>query len=488
MPTLYDTVPYPTLPSPYTHPDTPATLGRLHGMPVAPVERCRVLEVGCGDGGNLIPMAHDLPGSTFVGIDLAERPIAHGRDRAAALGLHNLTLMALDLRQTPADLGAFDYIIAHGVYAWVPADVREGLLALIRRHLAPHGLALVSYALYPGAYLFRMLREMMLFHVRGIEDPLHRAAQARALLHLLHDAQAEDTAYARVIAEKLKRFSTVPDEYLTHDILNEHYAPCTFLDFVEHARAHDLRYLADADYFSMHPGGLPGAVRTPLQALEETPLLLEQYLDFMRGRSFRRSLLCHPEAAVQTPHPAAMDALYFAAPVEATPVGVGTPPEAVATLRGLRGHSIQTGHALTQAVARYLGDQWPRRVPFGELLDVARPHHDDAGTSADALLRVLLLGLYRDGFLEAHTCAPPLTLTPGDRPEASRVARHAAEASAVVPNLHHQPVTLDEDEWDLLPYLDGSRDRAALEAATGFTPDEQDALLARLARQALLLA
>lgn len=487
MATLYDTVPYPTVVASYTHPDALATLGRLFGLAVAPLERCRVLEVGCGDGGNLIPMAHDLRESTFVGIDLAEQPIQQGQTQAEALGLGNLALHALDLKGVPAEWGAFDYIIAHGVYAWVPADVQDGLLALIRRHLAPQGVAFVSYNLYPGAYVFQMLREMMLFHVRHIEEPERRAAQARALLHLVRDAQTKDTAYARVIEEKLKLLNTVSDAYLTHDILSEQYAPSMFLNFVEHAQAHDLRYLADTDYFSMHAGTLPEAARQHLQALEEAPLLLEQYLDFMRGRSFRRSLLCTPEAEVRAPRPADLDAFFFAAPVEEQQADAGAPAEVV-KLKGLRSHAIQTGHAMTQTVARHLGDQWPRRVPFGELLTLAQSHHDDEDTSAADLLRVLLLKLYQDGFLEAHIYAPPLTLTPGDRPEASRVARAAAATAADVPNLLHQTVTLDEDAQDLLPYLDGTRDRAALEDVSEFTRDEQDAILSRLARQALLRA
>ena len=69
--TLYDEVPYPNLPFPQTHPDRLATLATLFGMAPAPVERCRVLELGCGAGGNLIPMALGLPESELLGIDLA---------------------------------------------------------------------------------------------------------------------------------------------------------------------------------------------------------------------------------------------------------------------------------------------------------------------------------------------------------------------------------------------------------------------------------
>lgn len=486
MSSLYDTVPYPTAVSPYTHPEALATLGHLYGLSVAPITRCRVLEVGCGDGGNLIPMAHDLPESTFVGIDLAEQPIQKGEAKAEALGLDNLALHAGDLLETPPDWGTFDYIIAHGLYAWVPDQVRDGLLELIRRHLAPQGVAFVSYNLYPGAYLFRMLREMMLFHVRDIEDPEHRAAQARALLHLLDDAQTEDTAYARILEEKIELLSTISDSYLTHDILSEEYAPSTFLEFVEHAQGHDLRYLADCDYFSMHPGTLPQATRQRIQALESAPMLMEQYLDFIRGRSFRRSLLCTDGADVREPQLENLDGLFFAAPIEEQTADERAPAEVV-KFTGLQNHSIQTGHAMTQAVARYLGDQWPRRVPFDELLARVRDH-DEENLSAADLLRVLLMGLYRDGLIKAHIHAPPLTLSPGDRPEASPIARTAAETTADVPNLLHQMVTLDEQSRSLLPYLDGTRDRTALADVMGFTDEEQNAALDRLARQALLRA
>ena len=60
-----------------------------------------------------------------MGCDLAGRPIAAGRRIAAALGLSNLTLVHADMRALPAALGEFDYVIAHGVYSWVPANVRR---------------------------------------------------------------------------------------------------------------------------------------------------------------------------------------------------------------------------------------------------------------------------------------------------------------------------------------------------------------------------
>jgi tRNA G46 methylase TrmB len=77
-----------------THPDRLATLATLFGLRPAPPQRCRVLELGCGDGGNLIPMALALPDASFVGVDAAPKAIARGQGVVAELGLANVTLEA----------------------------------------------------------------------------------------------------------------------------------------------------------------------------------------------------------------------------------------------------------------------------------------------------------------------------------------------------------------------------------------------------------
>ena len=46
----YDELPYSSHPFHYTHPDTLATVATLAGLSPAPVDRCRVLELGCAAG------------------------------------------------------------------------------------------------------------------------------------------------------------------------------------------------------------------------------------------------------------------------------------------------------------------------------------------------------------------------------------------------------------------------------------------------------
>src|SRR5262245_28858455 len=121
--TAYDDVPYPSLPSRRTHPAHLAAIGRLRGLAPPPVRRCRVLELGCAAGGNLLPMAADLPDSTFVGVDVSARQVEAGQRALGQLGLTNIELRRLNLLEAGDELGTFDYILCHGVYSWVPRPV-----------------------------------------------------------------------------------------------------------------------------------------------------------------------------------------------------------------------------------------------------------------------------------------------------------------------------------------------------------------------------
>jgi SAM-dependent methyltransferase len=235
----------------------------LHGMSPAPVTRCRVLEIGCGDGWNLIPMAYFLPESRFYGVDLAAAAIADGQRAAADLRLRNLKLSAADFREF-ADPQPFDYIVAHGLYSWLLSEVREQLLALCREFLAPHGVVYISYNTWPGRHARQILREMMLHHLRDISAPRRRLVEARRLL------RAIGTPDALAMRER-------SDDLLFHDDLAPVNDPVWFRDFAAHAARHGLQYLGEAATGPHEPAGT------------------EQYSDFVRMRAFRQSLLCRAE-------------------------------------------------------------------------------------------------------------------------------------------------------------------------------------------------
>ena len=123
--TSYDLVPYSSHPFPQTHPDHLAALARLFGLAPPAVGDCRVLELGCASGGNLIPMAEQLPDSELVGVDLSARQIEDGRKALKATGLKNIQLRHASITDVDSTWGKFDYIICHGVYSWVPDEVQK---------------------------------------------------------------------------------------------------------------------------------------------------------------------------------------------------------------------------------------------------------------------------------------------------------------------------------------------------------------------------
>src|SRR3954449_3537431 len=59
---VYDDVPYSNYPYAQTHPDRLATVAILHGLEPPDPFQARVLELGCGAGGNLLAMAGGTPG------------------------------------------------------------------------------------------------------------------------------------------------------------------------------------------------------------------------------------------------------------------------------------------------------------------------------------------------------------------------------------------------------------------------------------------
>jgi SAM-dependent methyltransferase len=423
-------------------------------MSPAPVAAARVLELGCGDGGNLLPMAAALPGGRFVGVDLAARPVAAATAFAQAAGIANAELLVLDLADLPADLGEFDYVIAHGVYSWVPPKVRTALLAACERHLAPQGVAYVSYNAYPGSHLRDMASEILAYHVRGVSDPADRVERAHALMRMIVAADDRSPS-GRVLREHMQRLLEHTDWLLLHDDLAEVNTPVYFHEFVHHARAHGLRFLAEAD---------PTDGAKELEALEAMPADVEtreQYRDFLTNRMFRQTLLCRAE--VEPAEYAVPEDGLFAA----TSAQVSGARFELASGAALESGDPAVGEAMTE-----LSGRWPEGVPVERL----------------PALRDLLVGAWRAGVVDLRAHEPALVARAGERPVASAFARLQVERGAdVVSSLLHTNVTLeDEGGRRLLGLLDGTRDRAGLAAEMGADDDEVDAGLAALGRLGLL--
>ena len=472
-------------------------------MQPAPIDRCRVLELGCGDGSNLIPMALTLPGSAFVGIDLAARPIAKGAAMAAALGLGNIALQQQDIQEVSEQIGTFDYIIAHGLYSWVPPPMQEKILAICAAHLRADGVAYVSYNTYPGGRLREITRELMIYHTRGITDPRTKIARAREIVRAVSDAEQGDGVYAATLRSQHERLAGLSDASIFHDDLADVHAPVFFHQFAQHAADHGLRYLAEADFFDMHTyEHPPPATEGADDPSEDDRIAREQYLDFLHGRAFRQTLLCHRGVPLErTVDPARVMHLFVASPVRATASAPDSTSASSEEFLGLNGAVMTTNHPIAKAALLALGDHWPQAMHFPTLLERARSRSgraDRDSTADDEDARVLanvLIGAYAAGLIELHTQPLPFTLAISATPVASPLARRQLRDGPIVTNLRHTSVQMDDERGrDLLALLDGTRDHAALRealaahAAPDGSEEELQRDLARIAHLALLIA
>jgi SAM-dependent methyltransferase len=472
--TLYDAVPYPGYPFAQTHPDRLAAIAHLLGMHTAPVEHCRVLELACGDGGNLIPMALTLPGSTFVGIDLAAGAIAQGRETIAALGLRNIELREGDVATVDESWGAFDYILTHGLYSWAPAPVRDAVLRISSERLAANGVAYVSYNALPGARIRQMLREMMLFHAGEIEAPMERAQQARALLDLIAQGQAKPDAFTEMVRSEIERMTDRDLWALVHDELGEVYEPVYFHQFVEHAEQHGLQYLAGANFYDLQDAAItPDAQEVLSEIAEDDRVLRQQYADFIRCRRFHHTLLCHAGVALEWPVRAArvegMFAVTAARPVAPHPdLAEGVEEE----FRGPLDSGMKTGHPVAKALLMALIESAPQALSFEELVSRAGGVREDVAQ--------ILLATSMAGLTDLRTTRLPLVTEVSERPVASPLARYQAAHGEDLTSLNHATVRLAQDlERRLAVSLDGSRKRADLTV-------EEQTVAGNLARLGLL--
>lgn len=484
---LYEEVPYPGRPFPQTHPDRLATLAHLFGLSPAAPSGCRLLEIGCGDGGNLLPMACALPNSQFVGVDISPRAIAAARVRAQSAGIENVVFEERSLAAWEPPAGAFDYVVAHGVYSWVPEPVRDALMALCARALSEHGVAYVSYNVLPGGLLRDIVRNLLMAHVDTSAPAAEQLAAARELLDVLRAAWAYDEQLHTLVTLAAKMRDD-GDALLFHDTLAPVNRRMYFEEFVAHAARHDLQYLAEANFWEMQVGWLPQELRDGVLATDDRNRR-EQLLDQLRMRTFRQTLLCHagPELDA-TPQLERLESLSVSAQAQASV----RDENGRVTFTGANGSNLTTDHASVIAALERVIAAWPAILPIAELMP-PQPDLEQRLIVTEALLRC-----YSAALATLHAEPAAFGTSAATHPRVPAIARLQAAEGAMVANLRHEATTLDEPARLLVTLLDGTRDRDALlaqlaESMQGTVARSELAVwlersLAELARSALLLA
>ena len=453
----YDAVAYAAQANALSHPRHLATVATLFGLAPAPVATARVLEVGCSNGANLLPMAAALPDARFVGCDLSRHAIAEARRGAAELGLANVTLHERDLATLAEDPDEYDYIIAHGVYSWVPPGVRDALFALAARRLARNGVLFVSYNVYPGCHVRQAAWEMLHHHVDAIAEPRAKLDAARALAAVLAEPGVTQTGTDALLRQELRRLSTQTDSALFHDDLAVPNDPVYFHAFAAHLARHGLAFVAEAKLSMMTAAGLAPGVQALVSGRDR--IEREQYLDFARMRRFRQSLASRADApAADDGHAARVAGMHAAASMSL--VRAHAEGKAIAD-PAAQDHDVRAARRLLQ----FLVGAAPRIVPVAEVAAWQRAHaRDDVGVARP--VEELLLDACFAGSVDLYVHPPAFAAAPAEKPCASPVVRWQAARQPAVTNLRHETLQIgDPFALRLLVLLDGTRTQAALAEA-----------------------
>jgi methyltransferase-like protein len=481
----YDETPYVSIAFPETHPDKLCAMARLFGLEAPEPARARVLELGCGDGTNLLPMAQHAPEARFLGIDLSSRHVASGQAAIAACGLANAEIRQQDLLEFGANEGKFDYIIAHGVFSWVPEQVRSQLLAICRDNLSENGVAFVSYNAFPGWGMRMALRDMLLFHTRAQQDTQAKMKQARALTALLGEALGtEGGPYGLLLKQELTRVGGYRDDFLRHDLLGDVNQPFYFHEFIERAASANLQYLSGPILAQMLVTNLPPKLQEALGKVGSDPIALEQYIDFVRNQSFRRTLLCHAGVTLnRTLTPDLLRRFYYTSLINKPDAGTLHLQPGVVHEFKVRDNvaSLRNETPFSKAVLDTLAGMRLARISYPELVETARskalPYltdeaHQRRAEKEEGALAQNLAQLYMRGVIDIFADRPRLTLSVPERPAATPLARYQATRGATAINRAHRGVPLEGAERLLLRACDGERDAAGIAAFLTALPKE----------------
>lgn len=297
----YNELLYKSKPFSFSVPVFLQSVSTLLGLNVADSKNCSFLELGSSFGGNMISQALFNPESKFVGIDLSEEQVKIGNEIIEYIGLDNIKLYAKNILDIDEDFGKFDYITAHGVYSWVPDNVKDKILEIFKNNLNENGIGYVSYNTYPGWKKGSLLREMMVYANKYYENlPLiEKVERSKAIINEILDLSL--TTNDSVEDKKSFKFFTdkvfeKDNYYLAHEYLEIFNDPLYLHEFVDRVRNKGLEYVSDVNlrlsFISQYSEDF-------IKKIKELTLgdriIKEQCIDYIFYTNFRKSLVCKGE-------------------------------------------------------------------------------------------------------------------------------------------------------------------------------------------------
>jgi methyltransferase-like protein/cyclopropane fatty-acyl-phospholipid synthase-like methyltransferase len=463
----YDETPYQSYPYAQSSPEKLATLGTLFGMTPPNIETASVLELGCAEGGNIIPHAVHYPKGKYVGVDLSKVQIDAGLANIKALGLKNIELKHCSITDIDESFGKFDYIICHGVLSWVPEFVREKILEISSKNLTENGIAYISYNTLPGWNMVRTIRDMMLYHSKGFAKPDEKVTQSRALLEFVKESlEGSEAPYAKVLFQETELLAKQGDHYLRHDHLEDNNKQFYFNEFMTEAAKNNMQYLSDSSLASMYLGNMSAGVAEKLKNLNDI-VRTEQYMDFITNRRFRSTLICHNNIKLNRSL-SNEDAKKFALSInivaekELSTVDLESSETIKFFFKGNKDQHISTSSPWLKAIFYVFIENKGYPLSFKTIVDKAnKKFNTNRAAQIEMDLLKNAMNLIIKGYIEISLQERDKSKVKLDKPILSALVLHQVnnQNSTWVTNVAHEPISVNFFDKFALKYMDGKNSK-----------------------------
>lgn len=460
----YDEFPYAGYPYPQTSPYSVMAVAKLFGVNVPAMEQIKILELGCGEGDNLISMASQLPKAKLVGVDLSKVQIDAANKTKSALGLKNIEFHAMSITDINEAFGKFDYIICHGVISWVPEEVRKSIFEVCSKNLTENGVAYLSYNTLPGWNIVRTIRDMMRYHAGMFSTVHEKIAQAKSLVNFIKDSlENANTPYSQILKDEAQRLSLQNDSYIAHEFLEINNHQFYFSDFIFEAAQHGLQYLGDANLSTMYLGNMPQKVVEKLQEVKNI-IVTEQYMDFITNRRFRTTLLCHNnikiDRNIQNESIEKFNMICAVTPEK--PLSEVNIEDSIEPIKFFyinnKDSHIATSSPLMKAVLYSFAENIANPLSISQLVELANKKLTGGNKAAEIkneflqnAMKLVLQG-YINLTLRSNHPAPKT-----DKPKLYKLAQYQANIpnSFWVSSMNHEPVAINIVEKFIMKHMDG---------------------------------
>ena len=244
------------------------------------------MELGCGAGMGVLLTAAAHPEGRFIGVDIDPQHVAVARERAAASGVDNIEFLHADVadmaRAADDAYPRCDFIVLHGVYAWVTPDTRAAIRQVIHRWLKPGGLVYLAYMSHPGASGLAAAQRLLRLSA-GLR-------QGVALLRQLEQSGAGYFVATPDMARQLAHLEHEDDAYLAHEFTSADWQPLHVADVMQDLGKSGCTYVGSATLIeNIDAISIPARVQPLLRDVRD-PAMAETLRDLARNQSLRRDI------------------------------------------------------------------------------------------------------------------------------------------------------------------------------------------------------